>query len=404
MNDTPRNNRLQIAIFGRRNAGKSSLINVLAGHVVADSGGTRAAAEPVEIDIDIPPLGPVALIDTVGLDYDGEMGVLLVKRSLEVIKKAQMILLVVGDCVEIGSYEQRVIDEGRSRHLPVIVVAGKSDANFYSKDLLDLYSHRLGEIPVVPVSAKTGEGLGDLKMVLVRNAPGTWNSAPVIGDLLKAGDAVILAVAADRQVAKGQLAPAHIEVLRDIIDSGCQGILIKEEQLAGALAGLKQPPCMVVADSQAFMAVNGVLPEDVPLTTFSVLFARYKGDLKAMVEGTGVIDELRGGDKVLVCNACRDRFIEDDVGAAQLSSWLSEHAGGQLTFTNWQGRRGFPEDLSSYKLVLHCGACMISRNEMLSRLMEANAAKVPVVNTDVALAYMKGLLPRVLSPFMAKEN
>ncbi len=399
MNETPRANRLHIALFGRRNVGKSSLINALTGQevaIVSDVAGTTT--DPVQKAMEILPLGPVIIIDTAGLDDEGALGELRVKKSLDTLRRADLVLLVLNAKRELGEYEYMVVEQSRERNLPVIAVANKNDENPLSKQLLAEISSKLGGIEVVATSATSGDGINALKIALVKNTPADWDDVPLVGDLLQAGDTVILVVPIDTAAPKGRLILPQVQILRDILDSNCIAVVVKENELANVLAGLNKPPRLVICDSQVFAAVNAVTPKDVELTSFSILFARYKGDLDMLVAGATAIDDLKAGDKVLISEACTHHRMQDDIGTVKIPSWLNRYVGGELDFS-WTSGLTFQEDLSKYKLVVHCGACMINRKEMLSRLMEVEAAGVAVVNYGVAIAHVHGILKRVLSPF-----
>ena len=405
METTPRGNRLHIAIFGKRNAGKSSLINALTNQdiaLVSDVAGTTT--DPVYKSMEILPVGPVVIIDTAGIDDVGELGELRVKKSLEVLKKSDMVLLVI-DIQEfiktqsISEFEEEILKKCKQMKLPVIAVFNKLDLlkTELSESEIEEYSKKLG-VPAVAVSALFKKGIDDLKMSIVRNAPSFWYDQTIIGDLIAPGDVVILVVPIDLAAPKGRLILPQVQVIRDILDHDAVAITVKERELKRAIEMLNSKPKMVVTDSQAFLKADADTPPDVLLTSFSILFARYKGDLETMAEGARALDRLKPGDKVLMAEACTHHRVEDDIGTVKIPRWIRQHVGGQIEF-DWVSGTKFPDDLGKYKLIVHCGACMINRREMLARIMQARAAGVPIVNYGVAIAHLHGILHRALSPF-----
>ncbi|MCL0063427.1 [FeFe] hydrogenase H-cluster maturation GTPase HydF [Peptococcaceae bacterium] len=405
METTPRGNRLHIAIFGKRNAGKSSLINALTNQdiaLVSDVAGTTT--DPVYKSMEILPVGPVVIIDTAGIDDVGELGELRVKKSLEVLKKSDMVLLVI-DIQEfiktqsISEFEEEILKKCKQMKLPVIAVFNKTDLlkTELSESEIEEYGKRLG-VPAVAVSALLKKGIDDLKMSIIRNAPSFWYDQTIIGDLIAPGDIVILVVPIDLAAPKGRLILPQVQVIRDILDHDAIAITVKERELKRAIEMLSSKPKMVVTDSQAFLKADADTPPDVLLTSFSILFARYKGDLETMAEGARALDRLKPGDKVLMVEACTHHRVEDDIGTVKIPRWIRQHVGGQIEF-DWVSGTKFPDDLGKYKLIVHCGACMINRREMLARIMQARAAGVPIVNYGVAIAHLHGILHRALSPF-----
>jgi [FeFe] hydrogenase H-cluster maturation GTPase HydF len=410
---TPRGERLHIAIFGRRNAGKSSLINALTNQdvaLVSDIPGTTT--DPVYKSMEILPLGPVVIIDTAGLDDVGTLGHLRVKRSLDVMRRTDLSLLVVDALIGIDDYEKSLVEEMRSLNMPVIGVLNKIDLlktdSSHGKGspeatygdipaLKESLSEGLG-IPFVSVSALNRSGIDELKMEIIRSAPQDWSAPTIIGDLLNPGDIVVLVVPIDLAAPKGRLILPQVQTLRDILDHGACGIMVKDEGLADMLSHLSKKPRIVVTDSQVFAKVNAVTPRDIWLTSFSILFARYKGDLPTFVHGAKAIDSLRPGDKVLIAEACTHHPVTDDIGRVKIPRWLRRHIGGELQIDVKAGL-DYPENLNEYKLVVHCGGCMNNRREMLYRIMQAQKAGVPIVNYGLAIAHLNGILKRVLEPF-----
>jgi [FeFe] hydrogenase H-cluster maturation GTPase HydF len=396
LNETPRGSRLHIALFGRRNAGKSSLINALTNQsiaIVSDVPGTTT--DPVYKSMEILPLGPVVLIDTAGIDDVGDLGALRIEKTLGVLAKTDLLLLVIDPAQGVGTYERDIVEKARGDRVPAIAVINKMDLHHnvdvpaIAKDLA---------APTVAVSSVTREGIDDLKMAMVRSAPKDWTPPTILGDLISPSDLVVLVVPIDLAAPKGRLILPQVQTIRDVLDNDAMTMIVKERELKGALAALKEKPKLVVTDSQAFLKVAADTPQDVLMTSFSILFARYKGNLKSLVEGVRAIEDLVPGDKVLVAEACTHHRVEDDIGTVKIPRWLRQFVGGALDF-KWASGHELPSDLKDYKLVVHCGACMINRKEMLHRLMTAQVAGVPIVNYGVLIAHVMGILKRALKPF-----
>jgi [FeFe] hydrogenase H-cluster maturation GTPase HydF len=399
LNDTPRGSRLHIAIFGRRNAGKSSLINALTNQnvaIVSEVPGTTT--DPVYKSMEILPLGPVVLIDTAGIDDTGELGALRIQKTLAVVAKTDLLLLVVDPVHEVGTYEEDIVAKARQSGVPVVGVLNKVDIyRHVQPEATDAMARKL-DIPIVPVSALTADGIDRLKMAIIERAPKDWTQPTILGDLIRPGDVVVLVTPIDLAAPKGRLILPQVQTIRDILDNDAMTLVVKERELKAALAGLKEKPRLVVTDSQAFLKVAADTPKDVLMTSFSILFARYKGNLQALAHGAVAIEDLVPGDKVLVAEACTHHRVEDDIGTVKIPRWLRQLVGGPLDF-KWVSGLELPSDLTPYKLIVHCGACMINRKEMLHRLMVAQAAKVPMVNYGVLIAHVLGILERALQPF-----
>ncbi|MEW6698196.1 MAG: [FeFe] hydrogenase H-cluster maturation GTPase HydF [Bacillota bacterium] len=398
MDSTPRGNRLHIAIFGRRNAGKSSLINALTNQdiaVVSNVPGTTT--DPVYKAMEILPVGPVVIIDTAGIDDTGHLGELRVQRSLDVLNKADMALLVIDAGAGLTEFEQNIAQRCQEKKLPAVVVLNKIDAHPVAESQQKEIQEKLGLEPV-PVSALTGTGISDLKIAIVKTAPPSWDDQTIVGDLLNPGDVAVLVVPIDLAAPKGRLILPQVQTIRDILDHDAMAYVVKERELKECIATLNKKPKIVITDSQAFLKADADTPPDVLLTSFSILFARYKGNLESLVAGAKAIEKLRPGDKVLIAEACSHHRMEDDIGTVKIPRWLRQIVGGELEF-HWSSGHRFPTDLSEYKLVVHCGSCMINRREMLSRIMQVQQAGVPIVNYGVCIAYVQGILRRALSPF-----
>lgn len=396
LNQAPRGSRLHIAIFGRRNAGKSSLINALTNQdiaIVSDVPGTTT--DPVYKSMEILPIGPVVIIDTAGIDDVGELGRLRIEKALGVLGRTDLMLLVVDPAAGAGQLEEEVMERARENKVPVIIVVNKTDL-YPGFGTEEVFPGR--GLPVVAVSALTRLGIDELKMAMIREAPKDFMAPTILGDLISPGDTVVLVVPIDLAAPKGRLILPQVQTIRDILDNDAMAYVVKERELKGALAKLKEKPRLVVTDSQAFLKVAADTPKDVRMTSFSILFARHKGDLATLAEGAKAVEHLVPGDRVLVSEACTHHRVEDDIGTVKIPRWLNQLVGGPLDYT-WVSGPELPKDLSGYKLIIHCGACMINRKEMLHRLMVARHAGVPIVNYGVLIAYVMGILDRALKPF-----
>lgn len=417
LNETPRGDRLHIAIFGRRNAGKSSLINTLAKQslaIVSEVPGTTT--DPVYKAMEILPLGPVVLIDTAGIDDVGSLGALRIQKTMEVLERTDLLLLVADPSVPPASFEKEILEKAALRNIPAIIVFSKIDlypGMDQDKLLAQLYTdlpfygdsgNNRGTVTstvqsVIYVSSTTGRGIEELKLAMVRWAPKDWCAPTILGDLIRPGGTVLLVVPIDTAAPKGRIILPQVQTIRDILDHHALALVVKENELKTALDSLNRHPDLVVTDSQVFEEVAAVTPADIPLTSFSILFARYKGNLATLAAGAAAIEKLRPGDRVLVAEACTHHRMADDIGTMKIPGWLEKKIGGPLDFAWVSGR--FPENLDEFKLVVHCGGCMINRKDMLHRLLRARAAGVPAVNYGVAIGYLKGILERALKPFPA---
>ena len=394
--NTPKGFRLHIGIFGRRNVGKSSLLNAITRQqvsIVSDTAGTTT--DPVEKPMELLPLGPVLFIDTAGIDDAGDLGELRVSRTRQVFDRTDMGVIVT-DC-KWEEFEERTLSELQKRSVPVVVVFNKMDLCSPPPQAQDGLERR--KIPFVRVAAKTGEGVLQFRQLLLDHAPQDFIENPVIaGDLVGPGEVAVLVVPIDKEAPKGRLILPQVQAIRDLLDSNAMAMVVKDTELRSALGLLSRAPKLVVTDSQAFEKVVADTPRDIPLTSFSILFARFKGDLAIQTEGAMAIKRLKPGDRVLIAEACSHHPISDDIGRVKIPRWMEKSVGGKLIFDVAQGR-DFPANLSSYSLVIHCGACMWNRRSMLSRLLECRRSGVPVTNYGLAIALSLGILERALSPF-----
>ncbi len=389
MNETPSGERIHIGFFGRRNAGKSSLINAVAGQrvsIVSDVPGTTT--DPVNKSMELLPLGPVVLIDTPGADDEGELGTLRVQRTRRVLNRADIALLVVDVEQGMADCDRELLSIIKAKGLPYLIVWNKSD-----KGAVSVIGER-----AIAVSAVTGEGITELKERIAGLMRDRTAEPPLVRDLLTVGDTAVLVVPIDKAAPKGRLILPQQQVIRDALEAGAAPLVCRDTELPQALDTLKAPPRMVITDSQAFGKVAKIVPESVPLTSFSILMARYKGLLDGAVRGVAAIEGLRDGDTVLVSEGCTHHRQCGDIGTVKLPAWLKAHTGKTLSIETSSGA-DFPDDLSRYALILHCGGCMLNAREMQYRAACAADAGVPMTNYGVAIAYMNGILRRSLSVF-----
>jgi [FeFe] hydrogenase H-cluster maturation GTPase HydF len=395
----PKSFRLHIGIFGRRNAGKSSILNALTSQevsIVSEVAGTTT--DPVEKPMELLPLGPVLFIDTAGIDDSGALGEKRIKKTMAVFDRTEL-GLIISKCDEWGDFEEEILNELKDRNIPAIVVFNKSDLVSTGNCLKKSFSGE--KITVVETSAVNGSGILELREAILKNAPDDYINRPgIVSDLVPPGEIAILVVPIDKEAPKGRLILPQVQTIRDLLDNDSFCMVVKERELREALNRLSKPPKLVVTDSQAFLKVAADTPPEVPLTSFSILFARYQGDLPEMVRGAMTIDRLKPGDKILIAEACSHHPIGEDIGTVKIPRWLTQYVGGKLEFVHHRGH-DFPENLSDFKLIIHCGACMWNRREMLSRLMKARWAGVPLTNYGLTIAYSLGIFERALQPFPA---
>ena len=401
MLETPKGLRLHIGLFGRRNAGKSSLLNALTGQdaaIVSDVPGTTTdvVAKPMELK----PLGPVMFLDTAGMDDVGELGALRMAKSGAALERTDLALVVTDG--PWGAPEESLAAACEKRDVPFILVRTKTDLAPPDADWLR--AQRSRGRAAVAVSAQTGEGMDALRRVVVDKTPKTFiDQPPILADLVGPGETVLLVVPIDLEAPKGRLILPQVQCIREILDCDARAVAVKERELADTLGLLREPPSLVVTDSQVFLKVAGDVPESVRVTGFSVLFARWKGDLETFVRGTAAVDALRQGDRILMLEACTHHPIGEDIGRVKIPRWLRSYLGAELHFDHYSGH-DLPADLSPYRLIIHCGACMTNRREMLNRLLTAREAGVPVTNYGLVIAKSLGVLPRMLSPFPALRD
>ncbi len=396
----PRGLRLHIGLFGRRNVGKSSVLNALTEQptaIVSAQPGTTT--DPVEKPIELLPLGPAVFIDTAGLDDAGALGELRARRTRQMLDRTELGVIVAAEG-RWEAFEAELLAELRRRGVRAIAAFNKADLAAPAPELVE--SLRADGVTVVALSALTGEGVAALRQALLDCAPADFLSPPsILSDLLPPGELAVLVVPIDKEAPQGRLILPQVQAIRDLLDHDSFCLVVKERELPQALARLNRPPRLVVTDSQAFRKVAAETPPEVPLTSFSILFARYKGDLATLALGSLAIDRLRPGDRVLIAEACTHHTVaDDDIGRVKIPRWLGQKVGGELAFTHAQGH-DFPEDLTDYRLVVHCGSCMLNRRELLTRLERCRDAGVPITNYGVAIAHSLGIVERALAPFPA---
>ena len=395
MQQTPKGLRLHIGIFGRRNVGKSSILNGIVAQnisIVSEVAGTTT--DPVEKAMELQPIGPVLFVDTAGLDDVGALGKQRVDRTLKVIERIDMAILVTDDWQD---YEERLLELLRTRSTPVILVANKIDLPG-KRSVLDTIAAK-GARLVVATSTQTGEGMPELRKHLIDAVPDEFvNAPPILADLVAAGELIVLVVPIDSEAPKGRLILPQVQTLREVLDSGAYAMVTREHELEDALGRLNRPPALVITDSQAFATVAASVPPEIPLTSFSILFSRFKGDLATAVEGAMAIDQLKPGDRILLAEGCSHHPTEEDIGRVKLPRWLESRVGGQLEFSIFAGH-DFPDDIAPYRLIVHCGACVLNRRLMLSRIEHARQAGVPLTNYGLTIAYSLGIFERALEPF-----
>ena len=392
LNATPSGERVHIAFFGRRNAGKSSLVNAFTGQDLAIVSAVKGTTtDPVSKAMELLPLGPVQIIDTPGLDDEGELGTLRVQRTKLVLRKTDLAILVADATAPLGETEQALLDLCRARNIPWILVRSKAD-------LLEAIPEAGAD--TIYVSAKTGYHIHELKELAARLALGTENRRPLVSDLLQPGDTAVLVVPIDKAAPKGRLILPQQQVIRDALEAGAAALVCRETELNAALQGLNAPPKLVVTDSQVFGKVAQIVPQSVPLTSFSILMARCKGDLALTVAGAAAVRNLKDGDRVLIAEGCTHHRQCEDIGTVKIPRWLAESTGRTLQYDFCSGVE-FPEDLTPYALVVHCGGCTLNPKEMAARQRLAVDQAVPITNYGVLIAAVHGILPRTLQPFPA---
>lgn len=390
LNNTPSSERLHIGFFGLRNAGKSSVVNAVTNQelsLVSDVLGTTT--DPVKKAMELLPLGPVVIIDTPGLDDEGTLGMMRVERAKEVLAYTDIAVLVIDSQKGKSELDNELIATFKERKIPFIIAYNKADLKI---EKLALSKNE------IYVSAKTGENINKLKELISKLSKNANESKPIVSDLIEENDIVVLVIPIDEAAPKGRLILPQQMVMRDILDHHAMCICTQVTELKETLASLSKKPKLVITDSQAFGAVAKIVPEDITMTSFSILMARYKGDLKALIEGASVLSKLKDGDKVLIAEGCTHHRQCNDIGTVKMPKWIEDFSKVKPQYTFTSGGT-FPEDLSDFKLIVHCGGCMLNEKEMKRRMESSNAQSVPIVNYGVAIAHMHSILKRSLAPF-----
>ena len=396
LNDQVSAERVHIGFFGLRNAGKSSVVNAVTGQslsLVSDVKGTTT--DPVNKAMELLPIGPVVIIDTPGIDDEGELGLMRVKRAKQILNKTDVAVLVVDAVRGLSIQDNELIGLFKSKDIPYVVVYNKSDLI----DKTDSVSEN-----EIYVSAKDNVNINELKELIAKvSKRGQGSDRRIVGDIISPGDVIVLVTPIDSAAPKGRLILPQQQTVRDIIDSGATAMLCRETELEATLASLKNPPKLVITDSQAFGVVNKITPPEILLTSFSILFARYKGDLAEAVRGAAHLDKLREGDRILISEGCTHHRQCGDIGTVKLPAWIKKHVGCDIKFDFTSGGE-FPEDLSPYSLVVHCGGCMLTEREMKYRIRYTLDSDIPITNYGITIAHVHGILRRSLSPFPEIQN
>lgn len=390
LNSTPSAERVHIGFFGRRNAGKSSVVNAVTGQelaVVSDVKGTTT--DPVQKAMELLPMGAVVIIDTPGIDDEGQLGEQRVRKTRQILNKTDVAVLVVDKTAGITSVEEELLHIFQEKNIPYVVAFNKQDLS-------------KGSVPnedyAIDISAKTGFHITELKEKIAGLAGTEEPKRKIVGDIINPSDFVVLVVPIDKAAPKGRLILPQQQTIRDILDSDATAIVVKEYELKKTLEQLGKKPSLVITDSQVFAKVSEDTPRDIPLTSFSILFARYKGNLQTAVQGAAAIEQLKNGDKVLISEGCTHHRQCDDIGSVKIPKWLKNYTGKELQIELSSGTE-FPKDLSGYKLIIHCGGCMLNEREMKYRQRCAKDQNVPITNYGIAIAYMQGILRRSVEIF-----
>ena len=397
MRKTSKGNRLHIGIFGRRNSGKSSLLNAITRQqtsIVAAEKGTTT--DPVNKPMEWMPLGPVLITDTAGIDDVGDLGNKRIAKTLKAFDRTDIGLLVISEN-NWDETEDKIIRDLKARESGILVIYNKIDIEDINDDLVAKFEKE--NIPWVKISAEKGIGIAEMRDKVAEIVPDEYKEDPkIVSDLVQPGETVILVIPIDKEAPKGRIILPQVQTLRELLDQDNISIVVKESELKQALDNLKNPPALVVTDSQAFKGVAAVVPEEVPMTGFSVLFSRLKGDLNIQLRALNALENIEDGDKILIAEACSHHPVEEDIGRVKIPAWIRKYTGKEVLFDTVQGH-DFPGNLKDYKLVVHCGACMWNRKEVQSRLWHCEEAQTPISNYGLVIGYCLGLMERALSPF-----
>lgn len=397
LNATPSSERVHIGIFGKRNAGKSSLINAITGQnlaIVSEAKGTTT--DPVYKAMELLPLGPVMIIDTPGIDDEGVLGSLRIQKAYQVLNKTDIALVIIDAAVGPSAEDLRLIKRINAKKIPLLIVINKCET--INEDKKTAYQALLPNGKLLFVSAEQQLNIFELKEAITQTVPADENKAQIVADLLSPSDFVVLVVPIDSAAPKGRLILPQQQTIRDILEADAAAIVVKENELTNTLQNLGKRPKLVITDSQVFKKVAAETPADILLTSFSILFARYKGNLQTAVQGVTALDSLEDGDKILIGEGCTHHRQCDDIGTVKLPRWIKEYTGKNPEFIFTSGTE-FPLDLSPYKMIIHCGACMLNEREMQYRIKCAADQNIPFTNYGITIAYINGILKRTVEPF-----
>ncbi len=397
LNATPSSERVHIGIFGKRNAGKSSLINAITGQnlaIVSEAKGTTT--DPVYKAMELLPLGPVMIIDTPGIDDEGVLGSLRIQKAYQVLNKTDIALVIIDATVGPSAEDLRLIKRINAKKIPLLIVINKCET--INEDKKTAYQALLPNRKLLFVSAEQQLNIFELKEAIAQTVPADENKAQIVADLLSPSDFVVLVVPIDSAAPKGRLILPQQQTIRDILEADAAAIVVKENELTNTLQNLGKRPKLVITDSQVFKKVAAETPADILLTSFSILFARYKGNLQTAVQGVTALENLEDGDKILVGEGCTHHRQCDDIGTVKLPRWIKEYTGKNPEFIFTSGTE-FPLDLSPYKMIIHCGACMLNEREMQYRIKCAADQNIPFTNYGITIAYINGILKRTVEPF-----
>ena len=398
LNATPSSERVHIGIFGKRNAGKSSLINAITGQnlaIVSEAKGTTT--DPVYKAMELLPLGPVMIIDTPGIDDEGVLGSLRIQKAYQVLNKTDIALVIIDAAVGPSAEDLRLIERINTKKIPLLIVINKCET--INEDKKTAYQALLSNGKLLFVSAEQKLNIFELKEAIAQTVPADENKAQIVADLLSPSDFVVLVVPIDSAAPKGRLILPQQQTIRDILEADAAAIVVKENELTNTLQNLGKRPKLIITDSQVFKKVAAETPADILLTSFSILFARYKGNLQTAVQGVTALDSLEDGDKILIGEGCRHHRQCDDIGTVKLPRWIKEYTGKNPEFIFTSGTE-FPLNLSPYKMIIHCGACMLNEREMQYRIKCAADQNIPFTNYGITIAYINGILKRTVEPFL----
>lgn len=400
LNNTPSSERVHIGIFGKRNAGKSSLINAVTSQnlaIVSDIKGTTT--DPVMKAMELLPLGPVVLIDTPGLDDSGKLGLMRIQKAHQALNRCDIAVLVIDALEGITPEDGKILEKIQKKQIPCILAINKCDLLSSFDSPVPLTDSLPDSIHTIRISARNGQGIFELKEMLAASLPEEDKGRRIVGDLIHPSSLVILVIPIDKAAPKGRLILPQQQTIRDILDSGAYALTVRETELAAALSSIGRTPDLVITDSQVFPYVAEIVPEEIPLTSFSILFARYKGNLKTLADGARALDSLKEDDTILISEGCTHHRQCEDIGTVKLPNLIRKHTGCKdLTFSFTSGTE-FPADLSGFSMIVHCGGCTLNEREMKYRLSCAEDAGIPITNYGTAIAHMNGILPRCLQPF-----